>query len=1046
MTNNLKKTLKKFNYTPPKNGYPEWNNNPEIFQLNRRAAHATAMPYETVEQALKLERTASPYYQTLNGQWSFAFAEKPTERIEDFFKLDFDHSDWDSIKVPSHWQLEGYDYPQYTNVIYPWVEKDHIKPPYAPTNYNPVGQYVRSFEVPKNWGDRPVYLHFAGVESAFYVWVNGDLVGYSEDTFTAAEFDLTPYLIDGENKLAVEVYRWSDASWLEDQDFWRFSGIFRDTYLYAPSKTHIDDFFVKTDLDAEYRDAVLSVDVKVRDYYQVGSKVEVRGMLYDKDQQPVFDQPVTSEVNFSEKELSDIRLETAVENPLKWSAEAPNLYTLVLSLVDEAGAVLETVSCQVGFRVFELKDGLMKINGERIVFKGVNRHEFTAEKGRAVTREDMVADIELMKQFNINAVRTSHYPNHPTWYELCDQYGLYVIDENNLETHGLWRFGQKELEETVPGSRPEWTENLLDRCHSMFQRDKNHPSIMLWSLGNEAFGGDNFLHMHDFFAEVDPGRLVHYEGVVHYRPSERASDVESTMYVGPDHVRHYAETANEHSKPYLLCEFSHAMGNSLGNFYKYTDLFDQYPILQGGFIWDWKDQSLWHKTEDGTPFLAYGGDFGESPHDGNFSGDGVIFGDGTISPKLYEVKRCYQNVDLHAIDLATGQIKVKNKFLFTNLADYQLVWQIDRNGVQVDSGTTEFELGAGLEKTVTLGYKLPTGANINDEYILTVQFVEKTAQLWCEAGHEVAFRQFILPAQVELTGKTLDDDVKDLDVQAKTHQLVVSGDEFSVSFDLETGLLGSYLVDGNELIKEAVRPHFWRATTDNDRGNKLHERSRIWREADQSRELVSFDYAVFGGAVKVSTVLVYAAINQTRVTIDYTIRATGEVEVDYVLIPGEDLPEIPAVGLTLKMSNEFDQLSWYGKGPHETYIDRQKGAKVGRYEARVADQLTPYLKPQESGNKVGVRSAEVLNEAGLGLAIKGAPTFELNALPYTDQQLEAASHAYKLPETDDTVVRINLAQMGVAGDDTWGARTHPEYTLFSKQNYRFNFSLNGIKK
>ena len=1041
----MKKTLEKYTYTPPKNGYPEWNNNPEIFQLNRRSAHATAMPYQTIEQALKLDRAASPYYQSLNGQWQFAFAEKPTERIEDFYASDFDHSDWDSIKVPSHWQLEGYDYPQYTNVIYPWVEKDNIKPPYAPTNYNPVGQYVRSFEVPKNWGDRPVYLHFAGVESAFYVWVNGDLVGYSEDTFTAAEFDLTPYLVEGENKLAVEVYRWSDASWLEDQDFWRFSGIFRETYLYAPSKKHIDDFFVKTDLDADYRDAVLSVDLKVRDYYQEGTKVEVRGMLYDRDQQPVFNQPVTSEVNFSEEELSDVRLETAVENPLKWSAETPNLYTLVLSLVDQDGTLLETVSCQVGFRVFELKDGLMKINGERIVFKGVNRHEFTAEKGRAVTREDMVADIELMKQFNINAVRTSHYPNHPTWYELCDQYGLYVIDENNLETHGLWRFGQKELEETVPGSRPEWTENLLDRCHSMFQRDKNHPSIMLWSLGNEAFGGDNFLHMHDFFAEVDPGRLVHYEGVTHYRPSERASDVESTMYVGPDHVRHYAETANENSKPYLLCEFSHAMGNSLGNFYKYTDLFDQYPILQGGFIWDWKDQSLWHKTNDGTPFLAYGGDFGESPHDGNFSGDGVIFGDGTVSPKLYEVKRCYQNIDFHVVDLATGQIEVKNKFLFTNLADYQLVWQIDRNGVQVDSGSTDFELGAGLEKIVTLDYQLPTGANINDEYILTVQFVEKVERLWCEAGHEVAFRQFVLPAQVELTGKVLDD-VKDLDVQAKTHQLVVTGDEFSVSFDRETGLLSSYLVDGNELIKEAVRPHFWRAMTDNDRGNKLHERSRIWREADLSRQLVSFDYAVFAGAVKVSTVLAYAAINQTRVTIDYAIYATGEVEVDYLLIPGEDLPEIPVVGLTLKMSNAFDQLNWYGKGPHETYIDRQKGAKVGRYEARVADQLTPYLKPQESGNKVGVRSAEVLNDADLGLVIKGAPTFELSALPYTDQQLEAASHAYKLPETDHTVVRINLAQMGVAGDDTWGARTHPEYTLYSKQNYRFNFSLNGFKK
>lgn len=1041
----MKKKLKKFTYTPPKNGYPEWNNNPEIFQLNRRQAHATAMPYQSVEQALKLERTASPFYQSLNGQWRFAFSEKPAERITDFYQTDYDHSEWDTIKVPSHWQLEGYDYPQYTNVIYPWVEKDNIKPPFAPTNYNPVGQYVRSFEVPENWGDRPVYLHFAGVESAFYVWLNGDLVGYSEDTFTAAEFDLTPYLVEGENKLAVEVYRWSDASWLEDQDFWRFSGIFRDVYLYAPAETHIDDFFVQTDLDADYRDAVLSVDVNVRDYYQLSPSVEVRGMLYDQDQQPVFDQPLTAQVNFSGKELSDVRIESAVVNPLKWSAEDPNLYTLVLSLVNEAGAVLEAISCQVGFRVFELKDGLMKINGERIVFKGVNRHEFTAERGRAVTYEDMVADIELMKQFNINAVRTSHYPNHPLWYELCDQYGLYVIDENNLETHALWRYGQKELEESVPGSRPEWTENVLDRCNSMFQRDKNHPSIMIWSLGNESFGGDNFLHMHDFFAENDPGRLVHYEGVFHYRPSERASDMESTMYVKPDHVRHYAETADEQSKPYILCEFSHAMGNSLGNFYKYTDLFDQYPILQGGFIWDWKDQSLWHKTEDGTPFLAYGGDFGESPHDGNFSGDGVIFGDGKVSPKLYEVKRCYQNVDFHAVDLASGQIEVKNKFLFTNLADYQLIWQIEQNGVQVDSGSTDIELAPGEMKQVELGYTLPTNGIANDEFILTVSFVEKVQRLWCDVGHEVAFDQFILPVKVKPTAIEIEP-VGALDVQAKTHQLIVAGADFTISFDQDSGLLDSYQISGNEMIKEALRPHFWRAMTDNDRGNKLDQRSRIWRDADLSRELIRFDYSVSAGSVKVSTVLIYEAINQTRVMIDYTISVTGEVDIDYVLIPGTGLPEIPAIGFVLQMSDQFDRLSWYGKGPHESYLDKQKGAKIGRYTGRVANQMVPYLKPQECGNKIGVRSADIINEAGIGLALSGQPTFELNALPYTDKQLELASHSYKLPKTDHTVVRINLAQMGIAGDDTWGAPTHPEFTLYAEQNYHFSFSLAGVKK
>ncbi|BAM48090.1 glycoside hydrolase family 2 TIM barrel-domain containing protein [Amphibacillus xylanus] len=1036
--------LEKFKYSPPKNGYPEWNNNPDIFQLNRRPARATAMPYDTIEQAMKLERTASPFYQSLNGEWQFAFAERPSERIKDFYKLDFNSSEWDSIKVPSHWQLEGYDYPQYTNVVYPWVEKDQIKPPFAPTNYNPVGQYVRTFSVPENWADRPVYLHFAGVESAFYVWVNGDLVGYSEDTFTAAEFDITPYLVEGENKLAVEVYRWCDASWLEDQDFWRLSGIFRDVYLASPAQTHIDDFFVKTDLDLDYRDALLTVDVRIRDYFNLAPAVELQAMLYDRDQQPVFDQAVTEQIKFSEQEDTEVTLFKAVENPYKWSAESPYLYTLVLSLVDQDGKLIETVSCRVGFRVFELKDGLMKINGERIVFKGVNRHEFTAEKGRAVDREDMIKDIELMKRFNINAVRTSHYPNHPLWYDLCDEYGLYVIDENNLETHGLWRYGQKELEETVPGSRPEWRENVLDRCNSMFQRDKNHPSILLWSLGNESFGGDNFLDMHDFFAENDPGRLVHYEGVTHYRHSERASDVESTMYVKPDHVRYYAETADENSKPYLLCEFSHAMGNSLGNFYKYTDLFDQYPILQGGFIWDWKDQSLMHKTEDGTPFLAYGGDFGESPHDGNFSGDGIIFGDGTISPKLYEVKRCYQNVDFRAIDLALGQIELKNKFLFTDLADYQLVWKIERNGEEIESGLTEVELAPGETKIITLDYSLPTNGQRDDEYILTASFVEKMERLWCVPGHEIAFEQFILPVKIEQM-KEQQVQPKPMKVNEKDQQVILSGENFTVGFDRGSGLLVSYQIDGQELIKQAPRPHFWRAMTDNDRGNKLDKRSKIWKNGEKSRQLLQFDYQATDSYVEIMTEFVYDAIHYTRVRLDYKVYSSGEVEVAYALMPGQGLPEIPAIGLMLQMEDQFDRLSWYGKGPHESYLDRQKGAKIGRYQGQVADQLVPYLKPQESGNKVGVRTAKLMNNAGTGIMINGKPTFELSVLPYTDEQLEQASHHYKLPKPDHTVVKINLTQMGIAGDDTWGARTHPEFTLYAEQNYHYRFSLKGLK-
>src|SRR5690625_2446224 len=627
----MKKKLEKFTYTPPENGYPEWNNNPEIFQLNRVDAHATLMPYLTVGDALKGKRDQSPFFQSLNGQWKFAFAETPDKRITNFYEDDFDHSEWDKIKVPSNWQLQGYDYPQYTNSRYPWEDTEYINLPVAPTKYNPVCQYVTTFTVPENWKRQPVFINFQGVESAFYVWLNGDLVGYSEDTFTPAEFDLTPYLIDGENKLAVEVYRWSDASWLEDQDFWRMSGIFRDVYLYSTPNIHIRDFSVITDLDDQYEDADLKIKAEITNYYEIQSEgITFQAMLYDKNHEAVFDEPIELQIDVNQTDSLHIETSKFVKNPLKWSAEQPHLYTLVLGLVDATGNILETESCKVGFRTFEIKDGLMKMNGERIVFKGVNRHEFTADKGRAVDYEDMVHDIKLMKKYNINAVRTSHYPNHPLWYELCDEYGLYVIDEVNLETHGTWRYGQKEEEDTIPGSKPEWTENVLDRCNSMFQRDKNHPSIVIWSLGNESFGGDNFLTMHRFFKENDSTRLVHYEGVFHYRASETASDIESTMYINPYGMEKYgiqAEQSEEPMKPYVICEYAHSMGNSTGNLYKYTELFDEYDILQGGFIWDWKDQALKTETEDGIEYLAYGGAFGESPHDGNFSGDGIIFAD-----------------------------------------------------------------------------------------------------------------------------------------------------------------------------------------------------------------------------------------------------------------------------------------------------------------------------------------------------------------------------------------------------------------------------------
>ncbi|GAE92013.1 beta-galactosidase [Gracilibacillus boraciitolerans JCM 21714] len=599
----------KLTYTPPENGYPEWNNNPEIFQLNRMPQHALAIPFQDHDQALNYHNEKSPFYKDLNGKWKFYFSENPDQRIKDFYQHDYDVSKWDNIKVPAHWQLEGYDYPQYVNTRYPWIEHEDIQAPFAPTNYNPVGQYVTSFELEDTWKEKPVILHFAGVEAAFYVWLNGELVGgYSEDTFTPAEFNLTPYLQDGKNKLAVEVYRWADASWLEDQDFWRMSGIFRDVYLYAIPELHLYDHRIRTSLDESYQNATLEVQAYVLNYFKQSfqtSKLEIE--LVSAENQSVTKQ--TIELDLYQKESATVTITTNISEPRQWSAEDPYLYTVVFTLKGEDDQIVEVFATKIGFRQFEMIDNIMHINGKRIIFKGTNRHEFSADHGRAVTEQDMIDDIVLMKKYNINAVRTSHYPNHPKWYDLCDQYGLYVIDETNLETHGTWRYGQQTLENSLPGSKPEWTENVLDRCKSMYERDKNHPSIVIWSLGNESFGGDNFLKMHDFYRSEDPTRLVHYEGIFHYRPSDRASDMESTMYRSPQELEFYANQPGE-KKPYILCEYSHSMGNSTGNLHKYTELFDRYPTLQGGFIWDWKDQALRHHTEEGTEFLAYGGDFG----------------------------------------------------------------------------------------------------------------------------------------------------------------------------------------------------------------------------------------------------------------------------------------------------------------------------------------------------------------------------------------------------------------------------------------------------
>lgn len=1044
---------KKFVYTPPANGYPEWNNNPDIFQLNRMDARAAFTSYATLEDALRGDRDDSPYKLSLNGTWKFAWAPNPEARIADFHAPGYDASGWDEIPVPSHWQLQGYDYPQYTNIRYPWIDHDpDLKPPFAPTKYNPVGSYIRTFTVPDAWQGQPVYISFQGVESAFYVWVNGELVGYSEDTFTPAEFDLTPYLIEGENKLAVEVYRWCDASWLEDQDFWRLSGIFRDVFLFSAPPVHICDFQVHTDLDAAFENADMRVKAKLRN--EAGGDagtMKLEAQLYDRDGQPVLKSALVLDAAIGSGGSLDVQDQVRVVRPRLWSAEQPNLYTLVLKLADASGQAVQYVSSRVGFRRFEIADGLMKINGKRVLFKGVNRHEFSCDVGRVPQYEDMLRDIRLMKSHNVNAVRTSHYPNDTRWYDLCDEYGLYVIDETNLETHGTWSYNQPgdDDRDVVPASKPEWTANVLDRCNSMLQRDKNHPSVVIWSLGNEAWGGTNFVKMHDYLREQDPSRPVHYEGVFQNRASEAASDIESQMYTRPADVEAYAKRPGD-KKPFILCEYSHAMGNSCGGLTKYWELFEKYPVLQGGFIWDWVDQAIRVTDADGKSHLAYGGDFGESPHDGNFCGNGLVFADRAVTPKLMEVKRCYQNVSMKAEDLTRGILSVTNGHLFTDLNAFDFRWTLTRNGEPAGEGKVAVQAAPGETAQVDLSAAYPAQAVYGDEYVLTLSMRLREPALWADAGHELAWEQFVLPGAE--AGKHGDagstaaaaPQSTELAVHDRSGAVEVSGAHFSVMFDKTGGVMTSYRFQGSERLREALVPNFWRAYTDNDRGNQHHERTAMWREAGEKRKLVRFAWEPSPGQARIETEFELPTAPVSKLSLQYVVDASGVVEVSGRLNPGDGTPEIPEIGLMFVMDASFERLTWYGRGPHENYWDRKSGAKLGLHEGQVADQLVPYLRPQECGNKTDVRYATVADAQGKGLRIEGAPTFELNALPYTPQEMEQYDHHHLLPAPDKTVVRINHLQMGVGGDDSWGARAHPEYTLFSNRSYGFAFNIRGI--
>lgn len=1013
---------------------PEWNNHPEIFEVNREPAHTTLMPYPDAAMALAGDRTASPFYYSLDGTWKFNCAHDPSKRPVDFHTLGYDVSAWRDIQVPGNWETQGCDKPIYTNITYPWTGVENPTPPFAPTIYNPVGSYKRTFILPDGWKGRQVFLSFQGVSSAFYVWVNGQYVGYSEDSFTAKDYNITKFTTVGANEIAVEVYRWSDGSWLEDQDMIRLSGIFREVYLFSTPNVHIRDFNYVTDLDDQYVDATFTLRASVRHYQtSTPSGYTLQAMVYDASGHPVLAEPMNVPIVFGDENESQVTQAVQVKHPLLWSAETPNLYTLVLSLVDPTGKVIESESCKVGFREFAIQGGKMLINGQPILFKGVDRHEIDPNTGKALSYKDMVQDIQIMKQFNINAVRTSHYPNDPRWYDLADQYGIYLIDEANLESHGV--------RDILPASDPAWTDACIDRLSSMIERDKNHPSVLIWSLGNEAGSGDNFKKMQAWAHLHDPTRPVHYEG------DPNASDILSQMYPSVDS---FAATAASTDQPYILCEYSHSMGNSNGDLYQYWDVIDNNPQAQGAFIWDFVDQALWWPKPVGTgEYLSYGGDWGDNPNDGNFCANGLMFADHTPQPDLYEVKHVYQNIKVKAIDIPEGEVTIENQFRFTNLNAFDTSWTLLADNRPIASGSLNLNLEPLKSRIIYLDFGKVSPSSTT-EYWLNFSIKLKADTLWAKAGYEIASEQFQIPFEAPQPPIVDESSMDGLKVDENDNTVTIGGtrdgEEFQVVFDKTSGTIASWSVAGTTLVSQGPVPNFWRAPNDNDKGNGMPDRTGTWRYAGRDRKVEQVKVtSPTAQSVRIEVYFSFPTTIPSTGTAIYVIYGNGDIIVQNILVPGDpDLPEIPEVGTLLTLPAGYENVTWYGRGPQENYWDRDTGALVGVYTNTVTGMFEPYIEPQETGNRTDVRWIALTNQTGAGLLAVSLPVMEINALHYTPWELESVSHPYELESNGEVYLRLSYHQMGVGGDDSWGARPHPEFTLYSNQSYSYVYRLSPI--
>ncbi|MGY5355865.1 glycoside hydrolase family 2 TIM barrel-domain containing protein [Wenyingzhuangia sp. IMCC45467] len=1011
----------------------DWEN-PKVFKINRENAHATFYSYSSLENAKNNNPHNEKNIHFLNGKWKFQYAKKISERNLEFFKSNFDDSKWDEIMVPGNWEMCGYGTPNYTNMNYPFDKN----PPFVKENQSSVGSYITYFMLPKNWKDKEVYLQFGAVKSGFYLWVNGKKVGYSQDSKLPSEFDITPYLNKEKNKIAVQVFQFTDGSYLEDQDFWRLSGIQRDVILHAKEKTHINDFYADASLDNNYKNGVLNLKIDVKNIKNKQQKLNVKYQLLDANGKEVSSK--ISSFTSTKKEQS-ISFTNEILNVNKWSAENPYLYKLVISLYNKKNQLIEATSIKTGFRTSEIKNGQLLVNGKPILLKGVNRHEHNPYFGHVVNKENMIADIKTMKQFNINAVRTSHYPNDPMWYQLCDEYGLYVYDEANIESHGMGYDPDKTL-----GNNPEWKDAHVERITNMIIRDKNHPSVIVWSMGNEAGTGVNFLAGYKAAHALNTKRPVHYERAERMTDiKERHTDIAGHMYASIDFVRD-RWLGSDKNRPFIWCEYSHAMGNSNGNFQEYWNLVKSHRQLQGGFIWDWMDQGLAKTDKNGKQFWAYGGHFEPQGmyHDNNFCMNGIVDPDLKPHPALFEIKKVYQNIHFKKMDLSTGKLLIKNENFFNTLDDYLITWQLLENGEIIKSGKfCPKNIEPQSEKEFNIN--LPEIDKNKDVY-LNIYAIQNSANTLIPYGHEIASEQFELNTVIPSKNST--NTSKPIKTIENDNEIMISGLDFVTQFSKKTGLLHSYVLNEYQLINAPLKIDFWRAPTDNDFGNQLQKRALVWKEAADKFMLQS----ISSKKVSKSEVMILTSFKNKEIDgtieINYVINGDGEIHVNYSFeAKKEKLPEIPRIGLKLEMPREFDNLIYYGRGPWENYIDRNTATFVGLYHSKVADQYFAYNRPQENGHKTDVRWLSLQNQIGMGFKIKAIENpIEFNALhhntadfdPGTEKKLRTTAD---IVEKDFVELHIDHKMMGVGGDTSWGAKPHAPYMYYANKKYSFSFII-----